>query len=83
MNKLATISLGDMTPDAQRHVDSGRYESIDEVVREGLRALDREEAAFDAMMREKIAEARADPRPAIPFEEAMADLRREIAKRRG
>lgn len=82
MNKPATISLGDMTPDAQRHVDFGRYESIDEVVREGLRALDRQEAAFDALMREKIAEARADPRPCVPMEEAFAELERRAALRR-
>ena len=83
MNKPAAISLGDLTPAAQRHVDSGRYESIDEVVRAALDALDHEEVAWNAMAREKIAEARADPRPPLPLEEAFAELERRAAARRG
>ena len=74
-SKPVTVTLGQLTERAQAHVESGRYASISEVVRAGLRALDREEAALDAIMREKIAEALTDPRPSVPMEEVFADLR--------
>ena len=82
MNKPSAVSLGDMTDEAKRHVDNGRFESIDEVVRASLEALAREEEAFDAMLREKIDEALNDPRPPMPIEEAFAELRRRAAERR-
>jgi antitoxin ParD1/3/4 len=48
---------------------------MSEVVRAGLRALDREEAALDALLRIRVAEALADPRPALPLDAAMAKVR--------
>jgi antitoxin ParD1/3/4 len=59
---------------AERYVASGEYESVSEVVEEGLRALDREQAAYDEYVRTKVAEALADPRPSIPFDEAFAQV---------
>lgn len=70
----AMISLGDMTDRAKHHVRSGRYDTLDEVVRAGIAALDREEAAFEAYCRKKVQEALDDPRPPVSMEEAFARL---------
>lgn len=76
------IDLGDMAENAERHLRSGDYESIDEVVQEGLRALDRQTVAFEAYCRTKVQEALDDPRPPIPLEEAFARLDAMKADRR-
>lgn len=71
-----TVTLDpDLARHAERYVASGEYGSVSEVVQEGLRALDREQAAYNEYVRVKVAEALADPRPAIPLKEAMARLR--------
>ncbi len=75
-----TVSLGDMAENARRHLETGEYESLSEVVREGIRALDREEARFNEYLREKVAEALADSRPSIPLEEAFAQIRAGIRR---
>lgn len=75
LSKPVTVTLGGMAERAQRLVDSGRYASMSEVVRAGLRALDREEAALDALIKAKVEEALADPRPPVPMNEAFARIR--------
>lgn len=70
-NKAVSVTLGDMAERARAHVESGRFSSMSEVVRAGLRALDREEAAISDMLRRKVQEALDDPRPRIPAEEAF------------
>jgi len=67
-------------PDGQRafvedRIRNGRFASASEVVRAGLRALEREEAHLDEWMREKVREALDDPRPPIPAEDVFAELR--------
>ena len=59
-----------------------------EVIRAALRALDREEAAVDQVMREKVRASLADPRPDVPAEDVFTRLRahhlsRAKGKRRG
>ena len=81
-SKAVTVTLGEMGERAKRHVQSGRFSSMSEVVRAGLRALDREEAALDEMLRVKIQEALDDPRPSIPAEEAFKELERRAQLRR-
>jgi len=73
--KPVTVSLGAMTQAAQERVASGRYASISEVMRAGLRALEREEAALDALLKGRVEEALADTRPLLSHEEVFADLR--------
>ena len=77
------ITLGELTDRAERHVRSGRFETVEEVVEEALAALDRQEEAWNAMVRAKIEEALADPRPALPIDEAFAEVDRRIDARRG
>jgi antitoxin ParD1/3/4 len=82
-NKPISVTLGPLAERAEARVRSGDYASISEVVRAGLRALDREDAMLErlfppidesdpewiAYVREKIEEALADPRPPISSEE--------------
>jgi antitoxin ParD1/3/4 len=74
-SKPVTVTLGDLLPRVERRVSSGDYASVSEVMRAGVRALDREEAAMDALLRVRIEQARADPRPAIPLADAFAAVR--------
>jgi antitoxin ParD1/3/4 len=73
--KPVTVTLGSLTGLAQERVASGRYASVSEVVRAGLRALEREEAALDAILKARVEEALADPAPSIPQDEVFAALR--------
>jgi antitoxin ParD1/3/4 len=74
--KTVTVTLGSMAEMASKHLESGRYASMSELMREGLQALDRREAMLDELYRRKIDEALADPRPSIPLDEAFARLDR-------
>ncbi len=83
MNKPVTVTLGAMGERARAHVESGRYASLSEVMRAGLRALDREEAALDALLKAKVEAALADGRPSVPAAEVFASIRDAAKARRG
>ena len=74
-SKPLTVTLGHQQALVDERLSSGAYESASEVVRAGLRALDREESALNEIMREKILEALNDPRPDIPAREVFDRLR--------
>ena len=82
LNKPISVTLGPLAARAEARVKSGDYASISEVCREGLRALDREEGAMLELVRQRLAEIDADPRPSVPMEEAFARLDAHIAKRK-
>jgi antitoxin ParD1/3/4 len=73
-NKPVSVTLGPLSSRAEERVKSGQYASLSEVVRAGLRALDREEAMFDALLKAKVAEALADDRPDVPADIVSARL---------
>jgi antitoxin ParD1/3/4 len=75
------VTLGELHERVEARVKSGAYSSASEVVRAGLRALDREEEALNELWRQRIAEAYADPRPSIPSDQAFRELKRHHAKR--
>jgi antitoxin ParD1/3/4 len=81
VEKPVTVTLGKMGGLARRLVEEGRYASVSEVMRAGLRALEREEAALDELIKVKVAEALADPRPPIRMEQVFAELRERHLKR--
>lgn len=75
--------LGPLTAAARDRVESGRTASVGEVVRAGLRALDREEALLDERRKARVAEAPAAPRPVQPAEAVRSGLAARHAKRMG
>ncbi len=80
-SKPITVTLGELQERVEARVKSGAYASASDVLRAGLRALDREEAAIDAVLREKVRAALDDPRAAIPADEVFAELRAHHATR--
>ncbi|MDC7787472.1 type II toxin-antitoxin system ParD family antitoxin [Rhodoplanes tepidamans] len=72
-------------PDLAEMIDariaSGAYASESEVVGDALRALDRETAALDAILRRKVEASLADSRPSTPADEVFARLRARAAER--
>ena len=80
-SRPVTVTLGEMQNRVFERVESGEYASVSEVLRAGLRALDREEEALNDWMRKRIAESLADPRPSVPAEEVFERLRAHHARR--
>jgi antitoxin ParD1/3/4 len=78
-NKPVTVTLGGLAERAEARVRSGAYSSISEVVRAGLRALDREEAMMDELLKARVRQYLANPGPDIPAEEAFARMDQFIA----
>jgi antitoxin ParD1/3/4 len=79
-SKPITVTLGKQQALLDARLQSGTYESASEVVRAGLRALDREETALNEIMRAKIREAIEDSRPDRPAAEVFARLRSRRAE---
>ena len=79
-SKPITVTLGDLQSKVDERVKSGSFSSVSEVVRAGLRALDREDAVLDEVLRRKVREALDDPRPSIPADEVFARLERKHAE---
>ena len=82
-SKPVTVTLGDLQERVDARIQSGTYATVSEVLRAGLRALDREEEALDAILRQRLQEALDDPRPSIPADQVFADLRAHHAARTG
>jgi antitoxin ParD1/3/4 len=75
-----TVTLGDLRKRVDAPVKSGAYASSSEVMRAAVRALDREEAALNDWMRERVDEAFADPRPNVPARTVFKRLRDHHAR---
>jgi antitoxin ParD1/3/4 len=67
-NKPISVTLGPFAEKVERRVKEGRYASASEVIRDGLRALDREDALLDEILKAKVAESLADTRPSVSIE---------------
>jgi len=80
-SRPVTVTLGDQQERVDARVQSGSYSSVSEVLRAGLRALDREEAAVNKWLRRRIDEALADPRPNLPAREVFQRLREHHSNR--
>jgi antitoxin ParD1/3/4 len=70
-----TVTLGDLHKRVEHRVKSGAYASASEVLRAAVRALDREDAAVDEWLRQRVDEAFADPRPNAPARDVFKRLR--------
>ncbi|MBX3480458.1 MAG: type II toxin-antitoxin system ParD family antitoxin [Caulobacter sp.] len=73
-NRPLTVTLGPYLEKAEARVASGQYASVSEVIRAGLRALDWEDEARMEVLRRRIEEAEADPRPSKPMNEVFNRL---------
>jgi antitoxin ParD1/3/4 len=71
-----TVTLGDLQERVETRVKSGAYASASEVMRAAVRALDREEAAIDGWLRERVDEAFSDHQPNIPAEDVFKRVRK-------
>ena len=76
-----TIDLGDEQKGVDERLSTGVYETASEVLRAALRALDREETAFDDQLRSKVQAALNDPRPLVPASQVFERLERKHAGR--
>lgn len=74
-SKPISVTLGPQQAALDARLASGAYGSASEVMRAALRALDREEAALDEILRRKVEAALADSRPSLPAEDVFARLR--------
>lgn len=84
-NKPISVTLGPFAEKVERRLKAGEYASASEVVRAGLRALEREDELFDEILKAKVEEALADPRPSISLDEAFGRLmvKHEARNKRG
>ena len=76
-----TVTLGDLQERVEARVKSGAYASTSEVLRAAVRALEREEAAVDDWLRQRVNEAFSDPRPNVPARDVFKRLRKHHAER--
>lgn len=79
--KPITVTLGKMQERVDARVKSGEYSSASEVIRAGLRALDREEEMLEELWRQKIRESLDDPRPDVTLDEVFDRLERKHEER--
>ncbi|MGD0192078.1 MAG: type II toxin-antitoxin system ParD family antitoxin [Rhizomicrobium sp.] len=76
-----TVTLGELQDRVEARVNAGTYASASEVLRAAVRALDREEAALNDWLKEKIDESLSDARPSIPAKEVFKRLKAHHAAR--
>jgi antitoxin ParD1/3/4 len=65
-NKAISIRLGAQQELLERRLGSGMYDDASDVMRHALRALDREDAALDEILRAKVRASLANKKPSIP-----------------
>lgn len=74
-SRPTSVTLGELQERVDERVRSGAYASASEVLRAAVRALDREEAAFEEVLRRRVEEAYADTRPNRSAEAVFARVR--------
>lgn len=82
-NQPITVELEEEQASLERHLASGDYDSPSEVLRAGLRALDREHETFEQTIRERVKEALESMRPAVPLGDVIRRLRQRHVERWG
>ena len=76
--KLSITVTAQQAETIRQQIASGAYASASEVIRAGLRALEREREEYQQhidSIRARIQESLDDPRPSLPLKEAMDELR--------
>lgn len=75
--KLSITLPEEMVATIKEQVNSGRYASTSEVLREAMRLWLRDEDEYNeriASIRARLSQSLADPRPAVPLEDAFSRL---------
>jgi len=72
---ILVVDLGPLRQSVEERIQSGTYASADEVIRAGLLALQREEAARNEWLTTLAEESLADPRPSVPAAQVFRELR--------
>jgi antitoxin ParD1/3/4 len=67
-SKAINVALGAQQSSLDRRLDSGMYNDASDVFRHALRALDREDAALDEILRAKVKASMANKKPSMPAE---------------
>lgn len=80
-SKPISVTLGSQQAALERRLKSGQYDNASEVLRHALRALDREDAMLDEVLREKVRAAMADHRPSLPAATVFTRLRAHHSRR--
>jgi antitoxin ParD1/3/4 len=80
-SKPLTVTLGRLQSRVDERLASGEFESASEVLRAGLRALDREDQALEEILKAKVRESLEDDEPPVPAEEVFAALRAKARAR--
>ena len=76
-----TVTLGPLQASLERRLESGQYDNASEILRSALRALDREDALLDEVLREKVRASMADRRSSVPAGDVFRRLRARHARR--
>jgi len=74
-NTPVLVDLGQQRASLDAHLESGDFSDASDVIRAGLRALDREAAGRDAVVKAGVELALEDPRPSRPAGEVFDRLR--------
>jgi antitoxin ParD1/3/4 len=74
-SKPISVTLGSQQASLERRLRSGAYDNASEVLRHALRALDREEAMLEEVLRAKVELSMANPAPSVPAEDVFKRLR--------
>ena len=82
-SQTITVDLDEEQASLERHLANGGYDSPSEVLRAGLRALDREQSAFEQTIRERLKSADRDRSKARPAAEVLERLRQRHFERWG
>jgi antitoxin ParD1/3/4 len=80
-SKPISVTLGRQYGSLERRLKSGQYDNASEVLRHALRALDREEAMLDELLRERVKASMADRRPSVPARDVFKRLRAHHGRR--
>src|SRR3954470_1580480 len=79
-SRTHSVTLGPLEASLQRRLQSGDYDNASEVLRTALRALDREEAMLDEILREKVRASMANKKPSIPADVVFQRLEARHAR---
>ena len=80
-SKPITVTLGELQERVEARVKSGAYTSASDVLRAGLRALDREEAILEGVIRQRVQEALDNTETPLTHEQVFGEIRAHHANR--